>query len=90
MEYGGAAWSLMPSLPMSSDNERIPSPDEVLTIRDLAALLKLAEKTVYSMANGGELPAFKIRGQWRVRREDIVVWLQQKAEKRSPANEQNS
>ena len=42
--------------------------DEVLTIKEVAALLKLAEKTVYSMANAGEIPAFKIRGQWRIKR----------------------
>lgn len=26
---------------------------------------KPTEKTVYAMANAGEIPAFKIRGQWR-------------------------
>ncbi len=49
--------------------------DEVLTIKDVAAILKLAEKTVYAMANAGEIPAFKIRGQWRVRRADLEKWL---------------
>lgn len=34
--------------------------DEVLTIKEVAALLKLAEKTVYAMAQAGEIPAFKI------------------------------
>jgi excisionase family DNA binding protein len=38
-------------------------PDEVLTIKEVAERLKLAEKTVYAMANAAELPAFKIRGQ---------------------------
>ncbi len=42
--------------------------DEVLTIKEAAALLKLAEKTVYTMAQSGEIPAFKIRGQWRITR----------------------
>ena len=55
----------------------------VLTIKEVAAMLKLAEKTVYAMANDGELPAFKIRGQWRVRHEDIAHWMQQKVEIRS-------
>jgi excisionase family DNA binding protein len=49
--------------------------DPVLTIREVAGVLKLAEKTVYSMASDGELPAFKIRGQWRVRRADFESWL---------------
>jgi excisionase family DNA binding protein len=50
-------------------------PDEVLTIKELAVLLKLAEKTVYAMANAGELPAFKIRGQWRIRRTELEHWM---------------
>lgn len=41
----------------------IVTSDEVLTIREAAGLLKLAEKTVYSMTQQGELPEFKIRGQ---------------------------
>ena len=49
--------------------------DEVLTIKEVAALLKLAEKTVYSMANTGELPAFKIRGQWRIRKLKLDQWM---------------
>ncbi|MBN1918698.1 MAG: helix-turn-helix domain-containing protein [Verrucomicrobia bacterium] len=49
--------------------------DEVLTIKEVAALLKLAEKTVYAMANAGEMPAFKIRGQWRIKRAELDQWL---------------
>ena len=49
--------------------------DEVLTIKEVAALLKLAEKTVYAMANAGELPAFKIRGQWRIKRTELDKWI---------------
>ena len=52
-------------------------PDEVLTIKDVAALLKLAEKTVYAMANAGELPAFKIRGQCRIQRAELDRWLEE-------------
>lgn len=49
--------------------------DEVLTIKEVAALLKLAEKTVYAMAAAGEIPAFKIRGQWRIKRTELDRWL---------------
>jgi excisionase family DNA binding protein len=55
---------------------------EVLTIKDVAAILKMAEKTVYSMAQAGELPAFKIRGQWRVRRKDFDDWVERQARAR--------
>ncbi|MFB1480527.1 helix-turn-helix domain-containing protein [Corallococcus sp. RDP092CA] len=50
-------------------------PDEVLTIKEVAALLKLAEKTVYAMAAAGEIPAFKIRGQWRIKRTELDRWM---------------
>jgi hypothetical protein len=30
---------------------------------------------VYSMAQRQEIPAFKIRGQWRFKRDDINSWI---------------
>jgi len=50
--------------------------DEILKIKDVANLLKVGEKTVYSMAKKGELPAFKVRGQWRFSRKDIDEWIE--------------
>ncbi len=49
--------------------------DEILTIREVAALLKIGEKTTYTMAQSGELPGFKIRGQWRFRRAELDRWI---------------
>lgn len=51
-------------------------PDEVLTLPELAKLLKVAEKTVYTMAQKGELPAFKVRLQWRFKRADLDQWIE--------------
>jgi excisionase family DNA binding protein len=50
-------------------------PDEILTLPEVAQLLKVAEKTVYTMAQRGEIPAFKVRGQWRFRRLDLDQWI---------------
>lgn len=61
--------------------------DEVLTIQEIASLLKLADKTVYSMAQGGELPAFKVRGQWRVRRADFEAWMERQAQRTNRSTE---
>lgn len=62
-----------------------PMPDEILTLPEVAQLLKVAEKTVYTMAQLGELPAFKVRGQWRFKRVDIDQWIEeQKAASREP------
>jgi len=51
-------------------------PDEIFTLFEVARLLKVAEKTVYTMAQKGEIPAFKVRGQWRFKREDIDAWIE--------------
>ena len=50
--------------------------DEILTILEVARLLKVAEKTVYTMAQKHELPAFKVRGQWRFKRDDLDTWIE--------------
>ena len=49
--------------------------DSIMTIREVADALKVAEKTVYAMATSGELPAFRVRSHWRVRRIDFEAWL---------------
>ncbi len=49
--------------------------DEILTIRDSAALLKVGEKTIYTMVQVGDSVGFKVRGQWRFRRSDINAWI---------------
>ncbi len=49
--------------------------NEILTVAEVAQLLKVAEKTVYTMAQNAELPCFKVRGQWRFRRQDLDAWM---------------
>jgi excisionase family DNA binding protein len=51
--------------------------DEILTLPEVAGLLKVAEKTVYTMAQRAEIPAFKVRGHWRFKRADINSWIEQ-------------
>ncbi len=50
--------------------------DEILTIREVAALLKFGEKTACTMAHSGEFPGFKEHGQWRFRRNGIDAWIE--------------
>nr|WP_205930631.1 MULTISPECIES: helix-turn-helix domain-containing protein [Rhizobium] len=52
-------------------------PDEIPTLPEVAQLLKVAERTVYTMAQKGQLPAFKVGGQWRFQRIDIDQWIEQ-------------
>lgn len=49
--------------------------DQILTLKELATYLKLAEKTAYRLAADGKLPGFKVGGSWRFKREDLEVWI---------------
>lgn len=55
--------------------------DQILTIKDVAIYLKLAEKTVYKLAAEGKLPGFKVGGSWRFKQEDIERWIEDKKNK---------
>ena len=51
--------------------------DEILTIREVAVLLKINEKTAYKLASEGKIPGFKVGGSWRFRRSDLDRWIDQ-------------
>ncbi len=53
------------------------SQDEVLTLKEVAALLKIAERTAYMMVQRGDFPGFKVGGQWRFKRKDIDAWMEE-------------
>lgn len=48
---------------------------EVMTVRELADYLKLAEKTAYRLAADGKIPGFKVGASWRFRRSEIDRWI---------------
>lgn len=49
-----------------------------MTVRDVAVYLNVDEKTVYRLAQRGELPGFKVAGTWRFKRKDIDSWIEQR------------
>ena len=49
--------------------------DMVMTIRDVANYLRMAESTVYKLANDGQLPGRKVGGGWRFSRKELERWL---------------
>ncbi|WP_026337550.1 methylation-associated defense system helix-turn-helix domain-containing protein MAD1 [Teredinibacter turnerae] len=55
--------------------------DQILTLKEVAAYLKLAEKTAYKLAAAGKLPGFKVGGSWRFKREDIDRWIEEQKKK---------
>ena len=52
--------------------------DEILTIQEVAATLRISERTIYAMAKEGRLPgAVKIGRSWRVLRPKLMAWLEE-------------
>ena len=51
----------------------------ILTIRDVAAYLKVTERTIYRLAAAKKIPAFKVGGTWRFSRIDIDSWIKQQS-----------
>ena len=49
--------------------------DEMLTIEDLAAYLKLKPQTIYKWAQTGKIPGAKFGKEWRFRRSTIEQWI---------------
>ena len=46
-----------------------------MTIDDLARYLKVKPRTIYEWLRHKKVPATKVMGQWRFRREKIDKWL---------------
>jgi excisionase family DNA binding protein len=49
--------------------------DQVLTIDELAAYLKISKSTLYKLAQNSEVPGQKVGKHWRFRRDIIDQWL---------------
>ncbi|VFB18422.1 methylation-associated defense system helix-turn-helix domain-containing protein MAD1 [Pseudomonas fragi] len=57
-------------------------PEEIMTLKEVAEYLKLAEKTAYRLAAEGKIPGFKVGGSWRFRKDAIENWIHQQTESR--------
>lgn len=49
--------------------------EEILTISEVAKLLKINAKTAYRLASMSEIPGFKVGGSWRFRANDLRHWM---------------
>ena len=50
--------------------------EPAMTVREVAALLSVDEKTIYRLVTKGEIPCFKVLGSWRFQRHDLDEWIQ--------------
>lgn len=60
---------------------------EILTLEEVAAYLKAGKRTVYRLAQKGEIPAFKLGGTWRFRRSELDRWIAESISKKKPEAE---
>ncbi len=52
-----------------------PGDDDVLTVEELVAWLRLSESTVLKLLSERAIPARKVGHQWRIRRGRVRDWL---------------
>ena len=48
---------------------------EVLTLKQCQELLQIGRTTILGMIKQNELKAFKVRGCWRIRKDDLIEYL---------------
>jgi excisionase family DNA binding protein len=49
--------------------------ESVLTIGEVAEILRVHPATIYRLVRRGELPGFKIGNTWRINRASLELWL---------------
>ena len=58
--------------------------DQVLTIEELAAYLKVSKSTLYKLVQEGKVPGQKVGKHWRFRRQTIAKWLDESRPSQKP------
>ena len=61
----------------------------VMGIKDTAAYLEVHRSTIYRLVGNGRIPAFKLGGQWRFKKDVIDRWLTEEMEKNNSENHKN-
>lgn len=56
---------------------------EILTLDEVASYLRAGKRTVYRLAQNGEIPAFKVGGTWRFRRSELDRWTDANSNQRA-------
>lgn len=60
---------------------------DIMTIREVADYLRIAEKTAYRLTSNGTLPGFKVGGSWRFRRVEVDGWIEAERQKSSASSQ---
>lgn len=48
----------------------------MLTVKEVAALLRVSTQTLYKMLEQGQIPAVRVGSQWRFDRDKVEGWIE--------------
>jgi len=51
---------------------------QYLTVKQMAEILQVSQRTIYRMIDSGKLPAYKLDRDWRIAKEDINQFLEKR------------
>ena len=64
----------MPTVPLERPTA-MEEPENLLTVEKVARMLGFSKRTVYRMAENGEIPAYYMKGMWRFKMYEIHEWI---------------
>ena len=67
----------------ATDSSATPDDTDLLTVPEVATLLRLTDKGIYAMVSARRIPFVKVSNRVRFLRADVVQWLR---ENRVPAS----
>ena len=56
-------------------NERQPMLAPLLTVREAAEVLRICERTLWTLTNSGEVPSVRFGRSVRYDQDDLAVWI---------------
>ena len=51
--------------------------NEILTVSEVSAWLKVHPSTIYRLVRAKQIPAFRVGADWRFVAQDLELWLEQ-------------
>lgn len=63
------------SIPANIRIEGTMHQHEILTVEEVAGLMKVSERTIYDWAQKGKIPCGKLGSTWRFKRSEIEKWI---------------
>jgi excisionase family DNA binding protein len=78
LAVGNPTWHERGTIELNPPQVRAMGDSEIMTIQEVATLLRISERTIYAMATEGRLPgAVKVGRSWRVLRPKLIAWLEE-------------